>query len=120
MTIRSSLPSLLFAACCLLLSACDSQGGATNVPTQSAATGVTEFHISIFNGCMDDVKVRVGASSSAGNDVLLLRQRRDSFAGTTEAVWLLDRDGSVLDYYQPTAGRQKLKVTADCTGLVKG
>ncbi|MGB1015198.1 MAG: hypothetical protein ACPG4T_13775 [Nannocystaceae bacterium] len=102
----------------LALPACDS--GPTNVPTQTTATGVTEFHISVFNACMDDVKVRVGASSGAGNDILLLRQRRDSFKGTTEAVWLLDRDGTPLAHYQPKSGRQKLKVTSDCTGLVPG
>ncbi len=118
MSKRATMLSLGLSASVLAFCACDTQAGSTNVPTQAAATGVTDFHISVFNACQADVTVRVGASSSSGKDVILLRQRRDSFAGTTEGVWLLDSDGTALAFYQPKAGRQKLKVTPDCTGLV--
>lgn len=82
-------------------------------------TTVNEFHVSIFNACTDEVTLHVGSSQSAGHKVLLFKLSRDSFAGTNEAVWLLDPDELAIALYQPIQGKQKLKVTADCTGLVR-
>ena len=82
-------------------------------------TTVNEFHVSIFNACTDDVTLHVGTSQSAGHKVLLFKLSRDSFAGTNEAVWLLDPSEQAIALYQPIQGKQKLKVTADCTGLVR-
>ncbi|MCB9568113.1 MAG: hypothetical protein H6710_13035 [Myxococcales bacterium] len=80
-------------------------------------TNVTEFHVSVFNACTDDVTLLVGTSQQSGRKVLLFKTSRDSFAGTNESVWLLDEKEQPIALYQPIQGNQKLRVTADCTGL---
>ncbi len=82
-------------------------------------TTVNEFHVSIFNACTDDVTLQVGKTQAEGRKVLLFKLSRDSFKGTDEAVWLLDPDERPIALYQPIQGKQKLKVTADCTGLAR-
>jgi len=82
-------------------------------------TTVNDFHISVFNACTDDVTLHVGTTQTAGSKVLLFKLSRDSFKGTNEAVWLLDPDERPIALYQPIQGKQKLKVTADCTGLAR-
>lgn len=99
-----------------LACATTSTSGESLTPTP---TNVTEFHVSVFNACTDDVTLQVGATPESGRKVLLFKTSRDSFAGTTEAVWLLDEKEAPIALYQPIQGNQKIRVTADCTGLAR-
>ncbi|MCA9689523.1 MAG: hypothetical protein R3A51_08740 [Nannocystaceae bacterium] len=99
-----------------LLAGCDtSQSPGTQAPT--TASGVTEYHILIRNACSVAVKLRLGDPKS-GREVIVLENMRDSFSGKNETVWLLDGDEAIASYV-PIQGSQKLRVTADCTGLVR-
>jgi hypothetical protein len=111
MTLRIATGLLLAATL-----ACDTTSGASLTPEP---TSVTEFHVSVFNACTDDVTLHVGTSQTEGRKVLLFKLSRDSFKGTNEAVWLLDGTEAPIALYQPIQGNQKIKVTADCTALVK-
>ena len=82
MTLRIATGLLLTATL-----ACDTTSGGSLTPEP---TSVTEFHISVFNACTDDVTLHVGTSQTEGRKVLLFKLSRDSFKGTNEAVWLLD------------------------------
>lgn len=89
---------------------------ATLVP---AATGVTEFHLSILNACADDVVLLVGTEVASARKVYLFKKARDTVTGTHEAVWLTDERGEPIAMYQPIQGNQRLTVSSDCTDLRK-
>jgi len=97
--------------------ACDSPSSGASLTPEP--TTVNDFHVSVFNACTDDVTLLVGATQQSGRKVLLFKLSRDSFKGTHEAVWLLDPAEAPIALYQPIQGKQKLKVTADCTGLAR-
>ena len=98
----------------LLLLGCDKPGPATASPPSGA---ITEFHLSIFNACGDDVTVEVGEAAGSGRKVLLFRQARETITGGDEQIFLVGGGGEVLATYQPTQGRQKAQITADCTAI---
>ena len=60
-------PALPLLLPLLLLTACDKPGSSSTPPTPTA----DQFHISIFNACMNDVTVEVGAQAGGGRKVLL-------------------------------------------------
>ena len=98
----------------LLLLGCDKPGAATSPPP---STSVTEFHVSIFNACDNDVTVEVGAAAGSGRQVHLFKAARESITGGAEQVFLLGKGGEVLATYQPRQGKQKAQVTSDCTAI---
>ena len=110
MRIGPALPLLLPF---LLLAACDKPSSSSTPPTPTA----NQFHISIFNACMNDVTVEVGAQAGGGRQVLLFKDARETITGGRELVFLLGKGGEVLATYQPIEGNQKAQVTSDCTAI---
>lgn len=97
----------------LVLFGCDKP--ASTVP--EAPSNVTEFHVSIFNACTNDVTVEVGEQPGGGRKVYLFQQARETIQGGREKLFLVAKGGEVLATYQPIQGRQKAQVTADCTAI---
>ncbi|WP_434423464.1 hypothetical protein [Nannocystis pusilla] len=93
---------------------CDKSSTVSAPPPSSA---VTEFHVSIFNACGNDVTVEVGAAAGSGRKVLLLNAARETITGGAEQLFLLGKDGELLATYQPIQGKQKAQVTSDCTAI---
>ena len=97
--------------------ACDSPSSGGSLTPEP--TTVSDFHVSVFNACNDDITLLVGKTQTSGRKVLLFKLSRDSFAGTDESVWLLGPGEEPIALYQPIQGKQRIKVTADCSGLVR-
>lgn len=98
----------------LLLVACDRPGAASTPPPSSP---VSDFHVSIFNACGDDVTVEVGGAAGSGRRVLLLGRARETITGGAEQIFLLGKGDEVLATYQPIQGKQRAQVTSDCTAI---
>lgn len=96
----------------LLLAACDKPSAASTPPSS-----VSEFHVSIFNACGQDVTVEVGSAAGSGRQVYLFKQARESITGGAEQIFLLGKGGEVLATYQPIQGKQRAQVTSDCTAI---
>jgi hypothetical protein len=92
----------------VLLAGCDKPAETTPPPSGS----VSEFHISIFNACTNDVTVKVGA-----REVHLFKDARETITGGSEQVILIGKGGEVLATYQPIQGNQKAQITSDCTAI---
>lgn len=104
-----------FLAILLLPVGCDK-------PSSSSApeppSGVTSFHVSIFNACNRDMVVEVAAQpNSGGKQVHLFNQARETITGGSERLHLLGKDGEVLASYTPVQGDQKLQISSDCTAI---
>ena len=106
MRLAPVIPALLFAL------ACD-KSAATSTPSSP----VSEFHVSVFNACGDDVTVEVGAAAGSGRRVLLLRRARETITGGAEQIFLLGAGDEVLATYSPIEGKQRAQVTSDCTAI---
>lgn len=98
----------------LFVVGCDKPSSASAPPPSAA---VSDFHVSIFNACGNDVTVEVGAAAGSGRQVLLFKSARETITGGSEQIFLLGKDGELLATYQPIQGKQKAQVTSDCTAI---
>jgi hypothetical protein len=94
--------------------ACDQ--GATQPP---GPTTTTEFHVSMFNACQVDMRIRLDDPSDESGTIWLYKSMRETIKGTTETLWLIDDHGEAVASYQPRQGKQKVRITADCTGMIR-
>lgn len=104
----------VFLALLLLTIGCDKPGSSAPEPP----SGVTAFHVSIFNACNRDVVVEVaGQPNSGGKQVHLFNQARETITGGSERLHLIGKDGEVLASYTPVQGDQKAQISSDCTAI---
>jgi hypothetical protein len=100
----------------LLPVGCDKPSSSTPEPP----SGVTSFHVSIFNACNRDVVVEVAEQpNSGGRQVHLFNQARETITGGAEKLHLIGKGGEVLATYTPSQGDQKAQVSSDCTAIEK-
>ena len=91
---------------------------ATQTQVPEGPTSTTEFHISVMNACMEDVKLKLAdGPGAAGREQLLIQNQRDTVTGTREQVYLVGKDGEVLASYRPVQGKQKLTISSDCSAM---
>ncbi|MDC0670927.1 hypothetical protein [Nannocystis radixulma] len=98
----------------LSLAGCDKPSTTSSPPPSGS---VSEFHVSIFNACGNDVTVEVGSAAGSGRQVLLLNAARETITGGAEQIFLIGKGGELLATYQPIQGKQKAQVTSDCTAI---
>ena len=109
-------PLLLALTLITSLAACDQQGQQTQPPGPS---NTTSFHVSIFNACNAQMRIRKNDPKAEANTVFLFKNMRETITGTNETLWLIDDHGEAVASYQPTQGKQNVRVTADCTAIVR-
>ncbi len=95
--------------------ACD-QGQATQPPGPS---NTTSYHVSIFNACGAKMRIRKNDPKDEANTLFLFKNMRETITGTNETLWLIDDRGDAVAHYQPVQGKQSVRVTADCTAIVR-
>lgn len=110
----AGMRSAAFLALLLLTVGCDKPSSSAPEPP----SGVTSFHVSIFNACNRDVVVEVAAQpNSGGKQVHLFNQARETITGGAEKLHLIGKDGEVLASYTPIQGDQKAQISSDCTAI---
>ncbi len=112
---RAALAGALALAVGAAPIACD-QGQATQPPGPS---NTTSYHVSIFNACGAKMRIRKNDPKDETNTLFLFKNMRETITGTNETLWLIDDHGEAVAHYQPVQGKQSVRVTADCTAIVR-